>query len=141
MGEFSLLAYLIPVLTVPLHPPVTLSPNMSVFVFRWFLMTAFLLSQSLQQRLRHVFCLFMVRLVEPFRQAKKCQPSRSEQKNPSYALWVAVMVGGTGRTGELKKKKKVFVCVCVCGNLCSSSLDLPCCSGNEGNCSRSSKAG
>lgn len=103
------------------------------------LIPAFLLSQSLtqlQQRLKLV-CVFMARLVEPFRQAKKSQPSRSEKRKPSCALWIALMVGETGRAG----KKSVFVCVCLCGNLCSSSLDLPCCSGNEGNCSRSSEPG
>lgn len=101
---------------------------------------AFLLSQSLtllQQGLKCVFSMFMASLAEPFRQAKKSQPSRSEKRKPSCALWIPLMVGETGRAG----KKNVFVCVCVCGNLCSSSLDLPCCSGNEGNCSWSSKAG
>lgn len=110
-----------------------------VYFFTAPLIPAFLLSQSLtllQKRLKCVFCMFVVRLAEPFRQAKKSQPSRSEKRKASYALWIAVMVGETGRTGEKK-----CVCVCVCGNLCSASLDLPCCSGNEGKCSRSSKAG
>lgn len=59
-------------------------------------------------------------------------------KEPSCALWIALMVGETGRTGG--KKMCLSMC-CVCGNLCSSSLDLPCCSGNQGNCSQSGEAG
>lgn len=79
----------------------------------------------------------MVRFAEPFRPAKKSQPSRSGKR--AFMCFVDCSHGWWN--WQDRGEKKVFVCVCVCGNLCSSSLDLPCCSGNQGNCSQSGEAG
>lgn len=79
----------------------------------------------------------MVRFAEPFRPAKKSQPSRSRKRifmcfvHCSHGWW----------NWQDRGKKKCLSMCCVCGNLCSSSLDLPCCSGNRGNCSQSGEAG
>lgn len=81
--------------------------------------------------------MFVVRFAEPFRPAKKSQPSRSRKRifmcfvHCSHGWW----------NWQDRGKKKCLSMCCVCGNLCSSSLDLPCCSGNRGNCSQSGEAG
>lgn len=79
----------------------------------------------------------MFRFAEPFRAAKKSQPSRSGKR--AFMCFVDCS-HGWWNWQDRGEKKCLSVC-CVCGNLCSSSLDLPCCSGNQGNCSQSSEAG